>query len=50
MGDAEQREWANELLVDESEDGWAQNLHKQRTALNAPHQIPTRLGDQGAVA
>ncbi|WP_448253939.1 type I-F CRISPR-associated protein Csy1 [Ottowia oryzae] len=50
VGDAEQREWANELLVDESEDGWAQNLHKQRTALNAPHQIPTRLGDQGAVA
>ncbi len=50
VGDAEQREWAKELLVDESEDGWAQNLHKQRTALNAPHQIPTRLGDQGAGA
>lgn len=42
MGDAEQRQWRRELLLDESEDGWAQQLHTLRHNLDAPHYIPTR--------
>lgn len=43
VGEAEQRQWRKELLVDESEQGWAQRLHEVRARLDAPHHIPTRM-------
>lgn len=46
VGDAEQRQWTKDLLLDERPDGFAQQLHHQRTAVNAPHHIPTRQGGQ----
>lgn len=42
MGDPEQRQWRRELLLDESEHGWAQQLHTLRHNLDAPRTIPTR--------
>lgn len=46
VGDAEMRQWKKELLLDESEGGWAQELHKMRSHedIKAPHYIPTRKG------
>lgn len=44
VGEAEHRQWKKELLLDESEDGWAQALHDARTANAAPHTIPSRKG------
>ena len=41
VGDAEQRQWKKLLLVDESESGWAQQLHRLRQSLDAPIHIPT---------
>lgn len=40
VGDAEAREWAKELLVDE--DGFKQQLRMLREKLDAPHYIPIR--------
>ena len=42
MGDAEQREWRRELLLDESDGAWAQQLHAQRHDLDTPRTLPTR--------
>ena len=42
VGDAEQRQWRRELLVDEDELGWAWQLSRQRQRLDAPTYIPTR--------
>jgi CRISPR-associated protein Csy1 len=42
MGDAEQRVWRSELLLDESGVGWAQQLHLQRHHRAAPRHIPKR--------
>ncbi len=42
LGDAEQRQWRRELLVDEDEFGWAWQLQRQRRRLDAPSYIPTR--------
>lgn len=42
VGDVEQRHWQRELLLDEDQNGWAQQLQALRTALDAPHDIPTR--------
>lgn len=42
MGDAEQRQWRRELLLDESDAGWAQQLHLQRVQLDTPRHIPTQ--------
>ncbi|MBB3102788.1 type I-F CRISPR-associated protein Csy1 [Azomonas macrocytogenes] len=44
VGDAEQRHWQNELLLDEAQDGWAQQLHHLRRRLDAPTYIPAREG------
>lgn len=44
VGDAEQRQWKRELLVDETEDGWAMHLHGERIRLDAPRYVPTRRG------
>lgn len=42
VGDAEHRQWKKLLLVDESEEGWAKQLHRLRQSLEAPTYIPTR--------
>lgn len=42
LGDAEQRQWKKLLLVDESTDGWAQQLHRLRQSLDTPKSIPVR--------
>lgn len=42
VGDAEHRQWKKLLLVDESEDGWAKQLHRLRQSLDALTPIPTR--------
>ena len=44
VGEVEQRHWKKELLVDESEEGWAHRLHQLRRRLDAPRYIPTRMG------
>lgn len=44
VGDAELREWKKELLLDESDDGWAQSLHRLRGSQDAPQYIPARQG------
>ncbi|SHE98634.1 CRISPR-associated protein, Csy1 family [Lampropedia hyalina DSM 16112] len=44
VGDAELREWKKELLLDESDDGWAQSLHRLRSSQDAPQYIPARQG------
>lgn len=41
MGDAEQREWRRELLLDESAVGWAQQLHQQRRQLDTSRTTST---------
>lgn len=41
VGDTEHRQWKKLLLVDESEDGWAQQLHRLRRSLDTPKPIPT---------
>lgn len=46
VGEAEHRQWKKELLLDESDDGWAQALHDVRTELKAPHYIHSRKGKQ----
>lgn len=47
VGDAEQRQWKKLLLVDESEGGWAKQLHRLRQSLDAPSYIPTRSNRDG---
>jgi CRISPR-associated protein Csy1 len=42
VGDAEYRQWKKLLLVDESDDGWAKQLHRLRQKLEAPTYTPTR--------
>jgi CRISPR-associated protein Csy1 len=42
VGDAELRQWKKLLLVDESEDGWAKQLHRLRQSRDAPTYIPAR--------
>lgn len=42
VGDAEHRQWRKLLLVDESKDGWAQQLDRLRQSLDGPTHIPTR--------
>jgi len=42
LGDAAHRQWKKLLLVDESTDGWAQQLHRLRKSLDAATHIPTR--------
>lgn len=44
VGEIEHRQWKKELLLDESEGGWAQQLHEWRTRLKTPHWTPTRQG------
>jgi CRISPR-associated protein Csy1 len=44
VGEVEQRHWKTELLVDESDEGWARSLHTLRNQQNAPHYMPTRKG------
>lgn len=50
FGDAEQRQWKKLLLVDESTDGWAQQLHRLRKQLDGPRYIPTRQTHDELVA
>lgn len=40
VGDAEQRQWKKELLINEA--SWASHLHGLRTRAHAPHYVPTR--------
>ena len=47
LGDVEQRQWKTELLLDESEEGWAYQLHQLRTDGGAPRYIPTRIATMG---
>lgn len=42
VGDSELQQWKKLLLVDESKDGWAQQLHRLRQSLDAPTYIPAR--------
>ncbi len=42
LGDIEQRYWQRELLLDESQDGWAQHLRQLRRTQDSPTYIPTR--------
>ncbi len=44
VGDAEFRQWKKELLIDEDDGGWAQQLHRLRKELDAPTYIPVREG------
>lgn len=44
VGDAEMRQWRKELLLDEDEGGWAQQLHRLRKAMDAPTYTPVREG------
>jgi len=44
VGEIEQRHWKTELLVDESDEGWARSLHTLRSQQDAPRYIPTRRG------
>lgn len=44
VGEVEHRQWKKELLLDESEGGWAQQLHEWRTRMKTPHWIPARQG------
>lgn len=44
LGDAEAREWKKELLMDESNGGWAQRLHQLRKELAAPAYTTVREG------
>ena len=44
VGDAEFRQWKKELLLDEDNGGWAQQLHRLRRELDAPTYIPVREG------
>ena len=44
VGEVEQRHWKKELLVDESEDGWARKLHKLRRMHEAPQYVSVRMG------
>lgn len=49
VGDAEHRQWKKLLLVDESEHGWAKQLHRLRQSLEAPTHTATRkIPDQPA--
>lgn len=48
VGDAEQRQWKKLLLVDESDGGWAKQLHRLRQTLDAPRYIPTRNNRDGS--
>jgi len=41
-GDVEFRHWKKELLLDESQYGWAQQLHRQLKKLNVPSSMPHR--------
>ncbi|MCL7715818.1 type I-F CRISPR-associated protein Csy1 [Stenotrophomonas mori] len=50
VGDAEHRQWKKLLRVDESEDGWAKQLHRLRKKLEAPTCIPTHNTHDGPVA
>lgn len=45
VGDAEQRQWKKLLLVDESPDGWAQQLHRLRHSLDVPGDVESEQGD-----
>ncbi|MGB8377933.1 MAG: type I-F CRISPR-associated protein Csy1, partial [Rhodanobacteraceae bacterium] len=42
LGDIEQRQWRNELLLDEEKDGWAWTLRRQRQHLDMPTYGPVR--------
>lgn len=44
VGDAEMRQWRKELLLDEDDGGWAQQLHRLRKSVDARTYIPTREG------
>lgn len=44
VGDAELRQWKKELLLDESDDGWAHSLHRLRAQQDAPQYIAARQG------
>lgn len=44
VGDAELRQWKDELLLDEDDGGWAQKLHRLRKDLDAPTYVPAREG------
>lgn len=44
VGDAELRQWKDELLLDEDDGGWAQKLHRLRKDLDAPTYILAREG------
>ena len=50
VGDAEHRQWKKLLLVDESEDGWAKQLHRLRQSLDTPTYIPIRNSHDELVA
>jgi len=41
-GDVEFRHWKKELLLDESQGGWAQQLHRQLKKLEVPTCMPNR--------
>lgn len=45
VGDAEMRQWRKELLLDEDEGGWAQQLHRLRKSVDAPSYIPVLEGE-----
>lgn len=42
VGENEARQWRRELLIDESVEGWAAQLHRQRRQQDAPTYIPVR--------
>jgi len=41
-GDTEFRHWKKELLLDESQDGWAKQLHRQLKEIEVPAYMPKR--------
>ncbi|WP_397473640.1 type I-F CRISPR-associated protein Csy1 [Pusillimonas sp.] len=44
VGEVEHRHWKTELLIDESEDGWARRLHKLRGRFDALHATAGHTG------